>query len=187
MKKHKLAAFDLDGTLFDTRGVNFKAYQIALQEQGYDLDRNFYETECNGRYYKDYLPQLIPSPSAELMEAIHRRKMELYPTCLTEAKENHHLFALINLIRTEYYTALVTTASAQNCRDILNYFGREDLFDLVIAHNDVTRMKPDPEGYQKAISYFGVQPADTLVFEDSFTGLEAGRRAGAVVLQVGRF
>lgn len=187
MKKTKLAAFDLDGTLFDTRGVNFKSYQIALHEQGYELDREFYERECNGKYYKDYLPLLIPSPSAELMETIHRRKMELYPECLDAARENTHLFSMIRAMREEYYIALVTTASARNCADILSYFRCGDLFDLILTHNDVTKMKPDPQGYQKAMEHFGVRPQDTVIFEDSESGVEAGLRSGACVLRVETF
>ena len=49
--KNKLLIFDLDGTLYDTREVNFLSYQHALAQEGIKLDREFYYRNCNGRYY----------------------------------------------------------------------------------------------------------------------------------------
>ena len=58
-KKNKLAIFDLDGTLFDTKDVNFLAYKTALTELGYELDYNFFCKECNGKLYKEFIPMII--------------------------------------------------------------------------------------------------------------------------------
>ena len=37
-------------------------------------------------------------------------------------------------------------------------------------------MKPNPEGYLKAISHFNATPEDTIIFEDSDVGIEAARK-----------
>jgi len=182
-----LAIFDLDGTLFDTRSVNFFAYQKALHEEGYTLDRTFYETSCNGRYYRDYLPLLIENPSDELMERIHHRKKQLYSTFLFHCVINTHLFHIIELIRNNYHIALVTTASKSNCMDILNHFQKTSLFELIITQEDVASVKPDPEGFLKAMMHFGVKPENTIVFEDSHTGIEAAKKANAVIFKIERF
>lgn len=46
----KLAVFDLDGTLFDTKDVNFSAYSKVLEELGYKerIDYKYYCDYCNG-------------------------------------------------------------------------------------------------------------------------------------------
>lgn len=49
---------------------------------------------------------------------------------------------------------------------------------LVIAADDITRGKPDPEPYLLAAEKLGADPARCVVFEDAPAGLEAGRRAG---------
>lgn len=56
---------------------------------------------------------------------------------------------------------------------------------VVITAEDVTRGKPDPEPYLTGAHRLGVAAKDCLVFEDSASGGEAARRAGAVVVAVG--
>ena len=82
---------------------------------------------------------------------------------------------------------MVTTASRQNCEDILKYFNKGDLFDLIIVQEDVKRVKPDPEGFNSAMNYFSVEPDQTVIFEDSKVGIEAARRSGANVMIVNQF
>ncbi|MGA5842892.1 HAD family hydrolase [Streptomyces pseudogriseolus] len=48
----------------------------------------------------------------------------------------------------------------------------------LIAADDITRGKPDPEPYLLAARTLGVDPADCVVFEDAPAGLQAGRAAG---------
>ncbi|NPD68047.1 HAD-IA family hydrolase [Lichenicola cladoniae] len=53
---------------------------------------------------------------------------------------------------------------------------------LVIAAEDVTAGKPDPQGYLQAARELGFAPETCLVVEDAPAGLEAGRAAGGRVL-----
>lgn len=48
----------------------------------------------------------------------------------------------------------------------------------LVAADDITRGKPDPEPYLLAARMLGVDPADCVVFEDAPAGLQAGRAAG---------
>lgn len=50
--------------------------------------------------------------------------------------------------------------------------------DVIITADDVSRGKPDPEGYLKASATLGFAPQDCLVFEDAPAGIEAARSAG---------
>ena len=54
----KLVIVDLDGTLFDTKDVNYHAYKDAITPYGYDIDYKYYCDFCNGRHYKEFLPQM---------------------------------------------------------------------------------------------------------------------------------
>ena len=56
--------------------------------------------------------------------------------------------------------------------------------DLVVSNEDVTKAKPDPEMYQTAIKKFGLNPEECIVVEDNPNGIQAGRAAGATVLEV---
>ena len=181
----KLALFDMDGTLFDTNEVNYRAYKEALATFGFQFEHAFWYSNCIGRHYKDFLAD-IGITDERILKDIHRLKKDCYKKYLHYAQENHHLFEIINLIKPSYYVALVTTASGQNVADILNTFNKTEAFDKIFTQEDVTNMKPDPECYLKAMNYFKVKPEDTIIFEDSDSGLKAAESSGAFYFKVFR-
>lgn len=106
----KLAIFDLDGTLFDTKDVNYYAYKEAVGRYGYSIDYDYYCGYCNGRHYMDFLPQIVGADE-EIVKAIHSEKTNLYSKYLDSAVMNEPLFHIIRLIKKECKISLVTTAS----------------------------------------------------------------------------
>ena len=176
--KKKLALFDLDGTLFSTNDVNWYAYKEALAHFGFAFEYDYWFRNCIGRHYKDFLSDIGITDEPTLLE-IHRLKKQAYKKYLGHAKVNEHLFALIELMRPEYYLALVTTASRKNVEDILTAFDKMNVFDKRFTQEDFSKMKPDPEGYLKAMEHFNIRPEDTIIFEDSETGLAAAKASGA--------
>lgn len=183
--RNKLAIFDLDGTLFDTREVNYHAYREALLPFSITLDHDYFITKCNGRHYTEFIPKIMGT--ADALEEVHANKKATYAKNLDKAKENVHLFQFIHAIKAEYYIAIVTTASKKNLQDILEYFDYLELFDLLITQEDVMQVKPDPEGFLKAMDYFGVSAEHTVIFEDSEVGIQAARASGATVFVVNKF
>lgn len=175
----KLIIADLDGTLVDTKDVNYQAYREAIKPFGYELDYRYYCEFCNGRHYLDFLPQ-ITTQDKTVLAAMHKAKKAAYSKYLEKAILNQGLVDIINALkRTGYKAALVTTASKQNCEDLIQHFKLSELFDLVLTHEDIEIAKPDPQGFLKAMSFFHAEPRETVIFEDSDVGLEAARRSGA--------
>lgn len=181
--KAKLAIFDLDGTLFDTKEVNYYAYKEAVSEYGYDMDYEYYCKFCNGRHFKDFLPR-VTTGDEQVLQEIHKKKKGIYKKYLHKAIPNKHLFHLIKLMKEEYYLAVVTTASKKNCEDILHKFKVYGLFDLVMTYEDVVQIKPDPEGFFKAMDHFQIGEENTIIFEDSPVGVEAAKASGAAYMIV---
>lgn len=58
------------------------------------------------------------------------------------------------------------------------------LLDVVVAGDEVTRGKPDPEPYLRACELLGVRSGDCVVFEDSLPGTASGQASGAIVIAV---
>lgn len=182
----KVMIIDLDGTLFDTKEVNFRAYQEAILPYGYHIDYDYYCKFCNGRHYMDFLPQ-ITTNNCEILLDIHKRKQDVYRKFLPYSRLNEHLTTMITACRGEYKTALVTTASRQNTYDILDAFDLTGLFDLILTREDVQKSKPNPEGFLKAMKHFESTPEACIVFEDSEVGIEAAHNAGMQCFQVKGF
>ncbi|MEU6604748.1 HAD family hydrolase [Streptomyces shenzhenensis] len=72
--------------------------------------------------------------------------------------------------------AVVTSATRRLAEARLGAVGIRP--KTLIAADDVTRGKPDPEPYLLAARQLGVDPARCVVFEDAPAGLRAGRAAG---------
>lgn len=57
-----------------------------------------------------------------------------------------------------------------------------ELVDRVLTSEHFSKSKPDPECFLKGMELLGGTPEETIVFEDSFHGISAGRSAGAKVI-----
>ena len=92
--------------------------------------------------------------------------------------------ALRRLARAGLRMALGSGASRATVEVVLQRFGWSGLFHPVVAAEDVARGKPAPDVYQQILARARVEPADTLVVEDSAAGIEAGLACGARVVSV---
>lgn len=184
---NKLIICDLDGTLFDTSMVNYHSYQKALQEFGFNgCDFEYFSTCCNGKHYSTFLPELS-SDDKDILDQIHMKKKHYYFSFLHMAKENKQLFSILKSMKAEYKISLVTTASKENTYDILSFFKKIDFFDLIVTIDDVHFPKPSPEGFIKAMEFFNISSENTIIFEDSFVGLEAAYQTNANIFKVETF
>lgn len=179
----KLLIVDMDGTLVNTYAVNYFAYHEALNVYGIPLEMQFYRENCNGRSYKDFLPSILidggilENDLYQIMEDVHRLKKDAYPKYMKKAILNQHLVSIIRALRNIYKISLVTTASKENCEQLLEYFGIRNHFDYLVTREDVTESKPSPEGFIKVMKHFGAEAKDTVIFEDSEVGKMAALQA----------
>jgi trehalose 6-phosphate phosphatase len=77
---------------------------------------------------------------------------------------------------------LAVISSSRNCPEILQAAGVLALFQAKVDGNDLERLglkgKPAPDMFLHAASELGVQPRHTVVVEDAFSGVQAGRAGG---------
>lgn len=57
-------------------------------------------------------------------------------------------------------------------------------FDATVAGDDCERGKPDPEPYERGLALLGVDAADAVAVEDSFTGARSALAAGLTTIGV---
>ncbi|MBR3516851.1 MAG: HAD hydrolase-like protein [Lachnospiraceae bacterium] len=177
MKKNRLAIFDMDGTLFDTVRANYESYKDAVIKTvgdcGILLDD--FKDKCFGKNYKVFLRDIFKVDDS-LFETIHDAKCASYMDYIKEyVVENTFLFDVICGLKDTYYIALLTTASKKNTYELLDVFNKRDVFDLILTSEDVHKLKPDGEGFIKSMQYFGVDPCDTVIFDDSDDCLNTAR------------
>ena len=88
----------MDGTLFDTVPANQAAYAVALAPYGVSLSVEDFALHCNGRYYRDFLGELLGGDEAKI-DAVHDAKLAAYPALFHRIRENTALFSLLQTLR----------------------------------------------------------------------------------------
>ncbi len=79
---------------------------------------------------------------------------------------------------------VATSAPRANLDLILGTLAIKEIMGSMLASEDVSKHKPDPEVYLKTAANLKIDPAHCLVFEDSFSGASAGLNAGMKVVGV---
>ena len=166
----KAVLFDLDGTLVDSRECIDIAYQAWCDEHGLDL-REVLE-KAHGRRTIDSVKLLVPHCDP-LVEA--QKLEDLECVAIKGLVAISGADALLNNLLSTHW-AIVTSGSRRLASHRLSYCGIQAP-PVFITADDVTRGKPDPEGYKKAADMLGVAYEDCVVFEDAPAGIEAARAA----------
>lgn len=176
MIKHA-ALFDLDGVLVDTEGVYYDFWA--------DIDR-LYPTGIDdfASYIKGSTLKCIMDyfNGDEIRSDIIRRLDEQERGMVYNLFDGVTAF-LDQLREADIPCAIVTSSNEDKMHKLFaQNEGFADYFGVVVTDRQMTRSKPDPQGYLLAADRLGCAPRDCVVFEDSFSGLDAGRRSGACVV-----
>jgi beta-phosphoglucomutase-like phosphatase (HAD superfamily) len=73
--------------------------------------------------------------------------------------------------------AVATSSVSASARPFLDRHQLTKFFDVIITGDEVERGKPDPEIYLRAAEKLGVAPSESLVIEDSLSGIAAAKAA----------
>ena len=91
---------------------------------------------------------------------------------------------VVRQVAAEVPVAIATSAHRDVVLAAVARLGLEGIFSAVACSDEVEHGKPNPDVYLLAASRLGVDPARCLVVEDSLSGVQAGRAAGATVVLV---
>jgi beta-phosphoglucomutase family hydrolase len=80
--------------------------------------------------------------------------------------------------------AVATNAEPANVDFVLKGARLADAFRAVVDGHQVANPKPHPEVFLRAADHLGIEPHECVVFEDSYTGVQAGLAAGMTVVGV---
>ena len=95
-------------------------------------------------------------------------------------------------LKAKNFTLAITTTTKRTNMDIYRTLNKninakaplDEYFDLIYTREDVSKIKPDPEVYQKAMQKFNAKPEECIIFEDSLIGIEAAKKAGIETIAI---
>jgi beta-phosphoglucomutase len=188
----RAAIFDLDGVIVDTSRHHYLAWKTLADELGIPFGPEENEL-LKGVSRMDSLdiilglsplsPKLTEAEKQELAAAKNRRYVEsikgLTPADLLPGVRDF----LTGCRNAGLRTALAS--ASRNAGAVINSLEIGELFDSLVDGTRVSRTKPDPEVFLCAARDMGVEPAESMVFEDAAAGVRGALAAGMWCVGIG--
>ena len=80
--------------------------------------------------------------------------------------------------------AILTNNKSQYAEEVLDKFNLTKYFDIIIGFNEVTEVKPSPEGIQIILDKWKMKPSEAIFIGDMTTDVEAGKSADVMMICV---
>jgi HAD superfamily hydrolase (TIGR01509 family) len=172
--------FDCDGTLVDSMPLHFRAWRAAFRQHGaaFDFDWALFVSRAGMPLEQtvealnvQFATQLDPKRVVEVQLATYR-------TLLAGVRSIEPVVEFARRVAAVAQAAVASGGQRAEVEASLRHIGIFDLFRVIVAGDEVTRGKPDPEILLRCADGMGLAPRDCLVIEDGELGIEAARRAG---------
>lgn len=179
--------FDMDGLMYDTESVYTLTWPWAAKEFGYTVTKDVVvgaiglNAEDGRRHFEAAYGKDFP------FYPIRVRRLEI---AMDYIRTNglivkKGLYNLIDFLKTNKIRIAVATSSEHPRADeYLKISNLTDTFDAVICGEEVSRGKPDPQIFEVAAERVGANIKNCIILEDSFNGIRAASRAGALPFMV---
>lgn len=184
----KAILFDMDGVLIDAKDWHYEALNKALGLFGLGISRYDHLHTFDG------LPTMVKlkmlSEQYYLPEELHsfinevKQKYTADATVLKCHPLFQHEYALSRLHNENYKIAVCSNSVRATIKLMMEKSGLSPYIDLIVSNEDVTKAKPDPEMYLKAMDKLGYDFSQCLIVEDNPKGVAAGKASGARVMEV---
>lgn len=172
--------FDMDGVLVDSAEAHFQSWQRLGRQQGIQLTQEQFSATF-GRQNRDIIPLLfgeVAKPAlremADRKERIYRDLVRANPPIVDGAID-----LVVSLHEAGAQLAVGSSGPRANIDLILEAMGVRDQVRVVVSSDDVSRGKPDPQVFSMACDRLGLPSRQCVVIEDTPSGVEAARAAGA--------
>ncbi len=182
MHKQVHIIFDFNGVIVDDEKIHFKATQEILKKNfnkylSEELYYKYFIGKTNAKAFADYFAGMNINVD---IDAACKLKSLFYMEFIQ--KENVAIQPTVNFIKNysnNYSFSIVSGANRSEILHHLKCLGIEHLFINIIASEDIIESKPSPEGYLKAISLAKIPAEQTVIVEDSLSGVKAAKAANA--------
>jgi beta-phosphoglucomutase len=182
--------FDFDGVICDSEDLHYRALNAVFNRYGVDVPKavhwdkylGYTDLENIEAVNQDYAMGL-DAPGIQRLMAEKKTAFEAMAKTESLVIEGVGPFVQM-LVKHGVRRAICSGALRSDIDMMLKGSGFAEAFEVIVTADDVTKGKPDPEGYLLALTKLNsvnsndIKASDCVVIEDSHWGLEAARAAG---------
>jgi beta-phosphoglucomutase len=195
----KVILFDFNGVIINDESIHEEIIDRLMLEENLRLKPGEFREVCLGKSDRACIVELFDRRGRFLTETyldrLLFRKAEAYKTKLDSLETLPIYPGLADFIAkvrsVGLKMAVVSGAVRSEIELVLNLAGLADNFELIVAGDDLTASKPEPDGYLLAVERlnerypgWNLQASECLAIEDTFAGITAAKRAGIQVAGV---
>ena len=194
----RAVVFDFNGVIVDDEPLHYELFRDVLAEQGVSLTELDYHEKFLGfddrGCFAAALEQAGKPADGKLVEALIARKARKYEqAAITGLKYFPGARECIQEFSRIWPIAVCSGALCAEIEFALQNLGIRSLVKAIVAAEDVSRCKPDPEGYLNAVDALrglndvdlaSLMASDCVAIEDSVAGITAASEAGMFVVGV---
>lgn len=187
----KALIFDLDGVICFTDQFHYKAWKQMADEINVYFDEEI-NNRLRGVSRMDSLEIILERYKGETLSIerkleLAEKKNEIYRELLktmTPKDVSDEVRDTLKELRRRGYK-LSLGSSSKNAKFILEKIDLMDAFDAISDGTNITKSKPDPEVFLKAADFLQIKPAECLVVEDAYAGIDAAKAGGMLAAGLG--
>ena len=175
----------MDGVIVDSNPTHKIALKQFCKKLGYDLSETDLREKIYGRTNRDWLLNLFGQLDEQTIRKYADEKEALFRQLYTDIKPVNGLISFLDQLDSlNISRAIATSAPRANVDFTLQKTNTGKYFKTILDDSFVTEGKPNPQIYLKSASALGFDPQNCIVFEDSLSGVQAGKRAGCKVVGI---
>jgi beta-phosphoglucomutase family hydrolase len=176
--------FDMDGVIVNSNPVHREAWEAYNRSLGIETTEEMHERmygKRNDQIIRDYMGDHLSDAEAFEHGAAKER---LYRELIGPKLEQSLVPGVRQFLTRHSGTpmAVASNAEAANVKFVLEAAALRPFFRAVIDGHQVSNPKPAPDVYLRAAEMLGAEPRNCLVFEDSYSGVQAALAAGMKVV-----
>jgi len=187
MPRIKAVIFDMDGLMFDTETLYYKANQQTADRLGLPFDYAFYEKYIGASDKEFFNAMYEANEDKELVDAFVEQSDRDARTMFFsgQLKKKPGLDKLLAYLKEKNIKKIVASSTERNLvEQLIAEVDLRDYFVDVVGGDEVEHSKPHPEIFIKALERLGTDKEETLVLEDSLNGVKAAYSAGIPVIMI---
>ena len=188
MNKVKTVIFDMDGLMFDTEKIYYRANQQTADTLGLEYSFDVYKKfiGAGDDIYVNTMHEMYDDHDL-LGRFFEQSRAELQHSFLNGPVDMHEgLIELLDYLKANDIIAVVASSTHREMVEhLLNRLEGGHYFQNVVSGDEVPTAKPDPAIFNLAFSKTGVEnKEEALILEDSVNGVLAAYGAGIPVIQI---